>query len=213
MGSACIYGNTNNNNREVNLDEDQTKDKENQTLPKDKNNMHNPLNTEGKENKKSKMSLIIGYFNEGNAELVNECNKLKEKSKKSIKKNNNEKYELILRRLLEQKNVKIIGPKRRETIRKGGTQIQNMVQELLQENKNAVLKGNINEIGGTLIIKHPIQEKGSSSMTIDKNPLLVNGFKKGQNFFKKRNSLNEMINKKELVDFQKHKTINCQADC
>ena len=212
MGSACIYGNTN-NNKEVNLDEDKTKDKENHTLPKDKINMHKPLNTESKENTKSRMSLIIGYFNEGNAELVNEYNKLKEKNKNKIKKSNNEKYELILRRLLEQKNIKIIGPKRRETIRKGGNQIQNMVQQILQENKNAVLNGNVNEISGTLIIKHPLQKKGRASMTIDKNPLLINSLKKGQNFFKKRNSLNEMINKAELLDFQKHKTINCQADC
>jgi len=212
MGSACIYGNTN-NNKEVNLDEDKTKDKENHTLPKDKINMHKPLNTESKENTKSRMSLIIGYFNEGNAELVNEYNKLKEKNKNKIKKSNNKKYELILRRLLEQKNIKIIGPKRRETIRKGGNQIQNMVQQILQENKNAVLNGNVNEISGTLIIKHPLQKKGRASMTIDKNPLLINSLKKGQNFFKKRNSLNEMINKAELLDFQKHKTINCQADC
>ena len=212
MGSACIYGNTN-NNKEVNLDEDITKDKENHTPPKDKINMHKPLNTESKENTKSRMSLIISYFNEGNAELVNEYNKLKEKNKNKIKKSNNEKYELILRRLLEQKNIKIIGPKRRETIRKGGNQIQNMVQQILQENKNAVLNGNVNEISGTLIIKHPLQKKGRASMTIDKNPLLINSLKKGQNFFKKRNSLNEMINKAELLDFQKHKTINCQADC
>ena len=142
MGSACIYGNTN-KNHDVNLDEDKTKDKANQTPPKNNNNTHNQLNTEGKENKKSKMSLIIGYFNEENAELVNEYNKLKEKNKNKIKKNNNEKYELILQRLLEQKNIKIIGPKRRETIRKEGDKIQNMVQELLQENKDAILKGNI----------------------------------------------------------------------
>lgn len=212
MGSACIYGSTN-NNREVNLDEDKTKENKNQTPPKDKNNKHEPLNTESKENTKSKMSLIIGYFNEGNAEFAIEYNKLKEKNKNKIKKSNNEKYELILRRLLEQKNIKIIGPKRRETIRKGGNQIQTMVQELLQENKNEVLKGNVNEVSGTLIIKHPLKKSGRASMTIDKNPLPINQPKKAQNFFKKRNSLNEMINNKEFLDYQKHKTINCQADC
>ena len=212
MGSACIYGSTN-NNREVNVDEDKTKDNKNQTPPKDKNNKHEPLNTDSKENTKSKMSLIIGYFNEGNAELALEYNKLKEKNKNKIKKSNNEKYELILRRLLEQKNIKIIGPKRRETIRKGGNQIQTMVQELLQENKNEVLKGNVNETGGTLIIKHPLKKKARASVTIDKNPLIINQPKKAQNFFKKRNSLSEMINNSEFLDYQKHKTINCQADC
>ena len=85
MGSACIYGNTN-KNHDVNLDEDKTKDKANQTPPKNNNNTHNQLNTEGKENKKRKKSIIIGYFNEGNAELVNEYNKLKEKNKNKIKK-------------------------------------------------------------------------------------------------------------------------------
>ena len=88
-----------------------------------------------------------------------------------------------------------------------------MVQELLQENKDAILKGNINETNGTLIIKQPLQKNGRASMTIDKNPLPVNPRKKTQNFFKKRNSLNEMINKADLHDFQKNKTINCQADC
>ena len=87
-----------------------------------------------------------------------------------------------------------------------------MVQELLQENKNAILKGNISETNGTLIIKHPINKKGSASMTIDKNPIPINPRKKAQNFFKKRNSLNEIINKAELQEFQKYKTINCQAD-
>lgn len=212
MGNGCFYGNIN-HIPDVNLDKDKTKDKENQTPPKDKEKMNNPLNTEGKENKKSKMSQIIGYFNEGEAEFTKEYNKLREKNKNKIKKNNNEKYELILQRLLEQKNIKIIGPKRRETIRKEGDKIQNMVQELLQENKDAILKGNINETNGTLIIKQPLQKKGRASMTIDKNPLPVNPRKKTQNFFKKRNSLNEMINKADLHDFQKNKTINCQADC
>jgi hypothetical protein len=212
MGNGCFYGNTN-HIPDVNLDKDKTKDIENQTPPKDKNRLNNPLNTEGEENTKSKMSQIIGYFNEGEAEFTKEYNRLKEKNKNKIKKNNNEKYELILQRLLEQKNVKIIGPKRRETIRKEGDKIQNMVQELLKENKDDILKGKKNETSGTLIIKHPLQKKGNTSMTIDKNPLIPNSRRKTQNFFKKRNTLNEMINKAELHDFQKIKTINCQADC
>ena len=212
MGNGCFYGNTN-HIPDVNLDKDKTKDIENQTPPKDKNRLNNPLNTEGEENTKSKMSQIIGYFNEGEAEFTKEYNRLKEKNKNKIKKNNNEKYELILQRLLEQKNVKIIGPKRRETIRKEGDKIQNMVQELLKENKDDILKGKKNETSGTLIIKHPLQKKGNTSMTIDKNPLPTNSRQKTQNFFKKRNTLNEMINKAELHDFQKIKTINCQADC
>ena len=45
---------------------------------------------------------------------------LKEKTKIKSKKNTEDKYGLMLQRLLEQKNIKMIGPKRRETIRKEG---------------------------------------------------------------------------------------------
>ena len=159
------------------------------------------------------MSQIIDYFNEGEEERVKEYNKLKKKSKNISKKTNNEKYELMLRRLLDQQNIKMIGPKRRETIRKEGNKIKDIVEGLLKENKNDILKGNKGEINSTLIIKQPPKKRGSTSMTIDKNILSIHLKKKGENFFKKRNSLNEMINKVDSSEFQKHKTINCQADC
>ena len=139
-----------------------------------------------------------------------EYNKLKMKTKNISKKNNNEKYELMLRRLLDQQNIKMIGPKRRETIRKEGNKIKEIVEGLLQENKNNILKGNKGDINSTLIIKQPPKKKGRASVTIDKNSLLSIPKKKGDNFFKKRNSLNEMINKIDSNDFKKHKTI---ADC
>ena len=209
MGSACLYG-SNNFNKDVNLDDCNNID--NSNTSKKPNKSSNQLNTEGKDNKKSKMGQIIDYFNEEEAEIVKEYNKMKKRSKNISKKNNNEKYELMLRRLLDQQNVKMIGPKRRQTIRKEGDKIQTIVHELLKENKNDILKGNKNNIG-TLIIKQPPQKKGRASMTIDKNSLSIPTNKRGENFFKKRNSLNVMINKVEAVDFQKHKTINCQADC
>ena len=131
-------------------------------------------------------------------------------TKNISKKNNNEKYELMLRRLLDQQNIKMIGPKRRETIRKEGNKIKEIVEGLLQENKNNILKGNKGDINSTLIIKQPPKKKGRASVTIDKNSLLSIPKKKGDNFFKKRNSLNEMINKIDSNDFKKHKTI---ADC
>ena len=208
MGSACLYG-SKNLNKDVNLDDCNNID--NSNTSKKPNKTNNQLNTEEKDNKKSKMGQIINYFNEEEAEIVKEYNKMKKRSKNISKKNNNEKYELMLRRLLDQKNVKMIGPKRRQTIRKEGDKIQTIVHELLKENKNDILKVNKNNIG-TLIIKHPAQKKGRASMTIDKNSLSIPNNNKGQNFFRKRNSLNEMINKVEPVDFQKHKTINCQAD-
>jgi len=209
MGNACLYGSSN-FNKDVNLDDGNNNINSNTS---NKNNKSiNQLNTEDKDNKKTKMSQIIDYFNEGEAERIKEYNKLKKKSKNISKKNNNEKYELILRRLLEQQNIKMIGPKRRETIRTEGNKIQIIVQDLLLENKNNILKGNKGNIG-TLIIKQPPQKKGRASLTIDKNSLSIPNNKKIENFFRKRNSLNEMINKVESVNFQKHTTINCQADC
>ena len=211
MGSGCLHAFIN-SNKEVDIEESIKKDNLSVTRL-NKNNTNNLDLTDGKENKKSKVSQIIDYFNEEEeAEIVKEYNKMKKRSKNISKKNNNEKYELMLRRLLDQQNIKMIGPKRRQTIRKEGNKIQTIVHELLKENKDDILKGNKNNIG-TLIIKQPPQKKGRASMTIDKNSLSIPNNKRGQNFFKKRNSLNEMINKVEFLDFQKHKTINCQADC
>ena len=86
------------------------------------------------------------------------------------------------------------------------------LRERREQHRIMAKKGNKNNIG-TLIIKQPPQKKGRASMIIDKNSLSIPNNKRSQNFFKKRNSLNEMINKFESVDFLKHKTINCQADC
>ena len=211
MGNGCIYGSSNTNNKEVNLEENITKDKDNKNSIKKNNQINNPLNTEGKENKKSKMSQIIDYFNKEEMDMVKEYKEMNKKKKNISKKNNNEKYEIILHRLLEQQKITMIGPKRRETIRKEGKKIHDMVQIILQENKNDILKNTKGEINSTLIIKQPLQKNTRASATIDKNPLIAN-HKRGNNFFQKRNSLNEMINKSDLLNFQKNKTINSQAD-
>jgi len=196
MGNACLFG-INNNSKEVNLEESVTKIQ-----------INNPLNTDGIENnKKSKMSQILDYFNEEEAEIIKEYKEKKKKTKNISKKNINEKYEVILHRLLEQQKIKINGPKRRETIRKEENNIQNLVQEILQENKNDILKGTKMEINNTLIIKQPLQKKGRASISIGNNSLIIN-HKRGDNFFKKRNSLNEMININELATFQKNQTNN-----
>ena len=196
MGNACLFG-INNSSKDVNLEESVTKIQ-----------INNPLNTDGKDNnKKSKMSQIIDYFNEEEADIIKEYKEKKKKTKNISKKNINEKYEIILHRLLEQQKIKMIGPKRRETIRKEGNNIQNLVQEILQENKNDILKGTKIEINNTLIIKQPLKKKGRASISIEKNSLIIN-HKREDNFFKKRNSLNEMINKSELATFQKNQTNN-----
>ena len=201
MGSGCLYG-----NKPVNKDVELNKNKENKedVDSKTDNNINKPLNTEEKKlkknDKKSKMSQIIDYFNEEESAMLEEYTKQKEKTKGMGKKNNNEKYELMLKRLLEQQNIKKIGPKRRQTIRTDGEKIKNIVTELLQENKNNVLKPKPIE-NGTLIIKQYPKKQGILSMTVDKNSLLNYNKKVGNNFFKKRNSLNEFLAKDKFTDY------------
>ena len=95
------------------------------------------------------MNEILNYFNEGEKELMNNIKKKANgknipSKKRKVRKNDTKednKYELMLKRLLEQQNIKKVGPKRRETIRKeGGEKIKETVKNLLAENKNDVLK-------------------------------------------------------------------------
>ena len=62
MGSACLYGNSK-INKDVSLED--PNDNDNTNSSKNKNKSSKQLNTEGKDNTKSKMSQIIDYFNEG----------------------------------------------------------------------------------------------------------------------------------------------------
>ena len=211
MGSGCLHAFIN-SNKEVDIEESIKKDNLSVTRL-NKNNTNNLDITDGKENKKSKVSQIIDYFNEEEAEILKEYNMLKEKTKIKSKKNTEDKYGLMLQRLLEQKNIKMIGPKRRETIRKEGEKIQTLVEQLLKENKNDILKQSRVESGGTLIIKQPPQKKGRASVTMDKNPLLVNSRKRGENFFMKRNSLSSFLNKGVVKhDYKKNVTMDSIAD-
>ncbi len=103
----------------------------------------------------------------------------------------------MLKRLLEQQNIKKIGPKRRETIRKAGEEkIKEMLKNLLVENKNDVLKNKKNE-NNTLLIKKQFQKKGRFSVTIDRNMIFsgnVNNKKKLQEqYFNNWNTLCEVI--------------------
>ena len=87
------------------------------------------------------------YFNENEEEIIKELYK-KEKIKNLTHKkkrqsftnyNKDNKYELMLKRLLEQKNIKRNGPKRRETIKKEA-QIKSLITETLNENRNKIYK-------------------------------------------------------------------------
>ena len=130
-----------------------------------------------------KMNEILSYFNEGEKEIINSIKKKNKLKKVQNKKKTNDiidnnkddnKYELILKRLLEQQNIKKIGPKRRETIRKEGDNIKDIVKELLKENKDLILNNkNIIETN-TLLIKSQFNKRGRFSVTVDKKSLMDN---------------------------------------
>ena len=160
-----------------------------------------------KTNPKNKMNELLIYFNELEKEIMNNFKKKPKVKKIPIKKKNDmaidikeeNKYELMLKRLLEQQNIKKIGPKRRETIRKEGEEkIKELVKNLLAENKNDVLKNKKNE-NNTLLIKKQFQKKGRFSVTLDRNSLYSNGIninKKKQfqeQYFNNRNTICEVI--------------------
>ena len=93
--------------------------------------------------KNDKIHNIINYFNKEEKEILADLYKHQNKEKKTTKntkKKDNTKYEEMLKRLLEQQNIKIVGPKRRKTIRKDDNNIKEMVKQILAENKNEVIK-------------------------------------------------------------------------
>ena len=126
------------------------------------------------------------YFDNKERENFNNSS-LKDRDKKLQKKKrqsmfnclvDNTKYELMLKRLLEQKNEKRNGPKRRETIRKEEDKIKILIKEVLFENKNEK-KNSINSnenkslsANSTLIIKNKNNKKKIHlSVTIDREDL------------------------------------------
>ena len=160
-----------------------------------------------------KINQLKKYFNENKIkneiEYMEYINK-KKKNKKYFnrKKHNNDlnrlsdnKYELMLKRLLEQKNIKRNGPKRRETIKNNNNkQIEILVNEVLVDNinniKNKVNGKVLNQENDLLIkdIKDINNQYHRASATIDKNAIISNNLKK--NVYKYRNTVNvnEIIN-------------------
>ena len=156
-----------------------------------------------------KISQLKKYFNENDNENLDNLNKkIKNKKHLNKKKNNNDlnrlstnKYELMLKRLLEQKNIKRNGPKRRETIKNNNNkQIEILVNEVLVDNinniKNKVNGKVLNQENDLLIkdIKDINNQYHRASATIDKNAIISNNLKK--NVYKYRNTVNvnEIIN-------------------
>ena len=121
--------------------------------------------------KEKKISTIMSYFHQSGNELIKGLKK-KDKIKKSIDGKRMSKiydtiideksYELMLKRLLAQKEIKRFGPKRRETTR-GQNNIKNIVKEILDENKKEITasknKEKSSNTNSSLIIKKKQQNK------------------------------------------------------
>ena len=185
------------------------------------------INEDNMEEKHGKGILELKkYFDENEKEILNNLNK-REKAKKIFRNKKgesrigmmNDNYELMLKRLLEQKNIIRNGPKRRETNRKEDN-IKVLVNEVLMEKKNKViniknskLKNNavINR-NSSLIIKDKNNKNIRLSVTTDKNELAnnLNNYpakkKLYHQYLKNRNTLNEMINEGTLSELYKKKT-------
>jgi hypothetical protein len=133
--------------------------------------------------KQNSLHGIISYFNEVEKEILTDIYKQQDKDKKYTRNKDNARYELMLQRLLEQQNIKKVGPKRRETIRNKKNKIKEMVKQILQENKNEILKNtnikDINDENITLLITQQEKiERWSQSQTMDKKILIQNNIKK-----------------------------------
>ena len=126
--------------------------------------------------KNDKIQTIINYFNKEEKEILADLYKQNDKDKKNTKntkKKDSTKYEEMLKRLLEQQNIKLVGPKRRETIRHDNNDIKEIVKQILQENKDEAIKSkNIKENNDSSLFAKPLVKKGRLSQTIDKNLLL-----------------------------------------
>ena len=125
MGNSCFCGNIHfikDVKLNVCFQKQEISDKSDQILIKEEKQNTSDKNREKKEKDKNKMNELFIYFNDVEKEIMNDYKKSKVRkhiSKKLINTLNKEdnKYELMLKRLLEQQNKEKKGPKRRETIR------------------------------------------------------------------------------------------------
>ena len=169
------------------------------------------------------MNEIMNYFNEGEKEIIENIKKKnKEKKNNSSKKKfehtiakDDKKYELMLKRLLEQQNVKKMGPKRRETIRKDGdNNIKDMTKQLLVENKKDILENknkNQFENNDVLIIKKGFDKKGRFSISLDRNILFMNKLNNNkkmlqEQYFNNKNTISEVDMESSGLGLRKQKS-------
>jgi len=180
MGNGC-FCKTTNYVRDINLDSVAQK-----PIVNTKNN--DQINDK-------KINKLMNYFNESEKEMVNKMRK-SVKLKKNMNKRksinffdtfkSNGHYEIMLKRLLEEKNIKRFGPKRRITIRKEDD-IKIMVKEVLKECKDNIKKqiNHIKEnsdIKSSLIIKKNDKNfKNRFTLILDRNGILMNNLSKINN--------------------------------
>ena len=175
------------------------------------NNNYNDKDNKDNNNKYGiKINELKNYFNEKCEETVN--NNTIERPKKHLNKKkhinalnrlSDNKYELMLKRLLEQKNVKRKGPKRRETIRKE-KKIKKKINEVILDNtrviqakKNNNNKKNDQNQENEILIKNINIIKLRSASTSDKNAILANinvNKNLNKNNLQHLNTINEIIN-------------------
>ena len=129
------------------------------------------------------------------------------KNSNALSKLSANKYELILKRLLEQKKIKSRGPKRRETIR-DDKQIKFLINEVISGNQNKKIfnDNKINNKNKTensnqendLLIKNINKSQFRLSSTVEQNLIILNKDKyfkiSNNNLLNYRNTINEIIN-------------------
>ncbi len=184
MGSACFLKNLNladccsNKSMVTNIsksDQVLTKD-----IPSNEESKEKDLKNKNIDNKNNKLSGILKYFNTEEKEILAEYYKQRDKEKNLTKNRDNGKYELMLKRLLEQQTIKRVGPKRRQTIRDGG-KIMKLIKQIIQENKDEALRTTNTkekESEDISLLVTTSHKKGRNSQNIDKNILMKNKFKK-----------------------------------
>ena len=235
MGNSCFCGNIHFikdvklsvcfQKQEINNKSDQILIKEEKQNTSDKNK---EKEEKEKNKSKNKMNELFNYFNDVEKEIMNNYKKgkvrkhISKKLMNALTNKEDNKYELMLKRLLEQQNIKKVGPKRRETIRKlGEEKIKDMVKNLLIENKNDILNKkktkdkidknkneNENE-NNSLLIKKEFNKKGRFSVNIDRNALFMNNLnnsnikkKVKRQYFNARNSISEVIGEINRSDYK-----------
>ena len=214
MGNSCFCSNINfikDVKLNVCFNKQTINNKSDKILIKDEDKVNTNEKQKNKKQTKNKMNEILNYFNEGEKEIMNNYKK-KEKAKNiSTKKRldhtninqNDNKYELILKRLLEQQNIKKVGPKRRKTIRnEEGEKIKETVKNLLAENKEDILKNknkNEEDQNNSLLIKKEFNKKGRFSVSFDRNTTFMNSLNNmkkkifQEQYLKNRNTMYEVI--------------------